>query len=105
MDLVTLDPATMWREFNAVLAVITLALVARWWQWRRYFNSQERAFVHGAISAALATLVGSIHSIINGAEFSFGVPLATVALPFFIYGTLKPPDRIQNPHNAPRSEQ
>lgn len=107
MDLIELDVATIWREFNIVLALVTLFLLARWFRWRRYFNSQELAFCHGAILTALSVVGYSIQLLANDDPFNAGSPLASLALLCFIYGTLKKPDRIENSlnHSTPETKQ
>ena len=96
-----LDLAVIWRQVNMVLALVTIVTLVRWWKWRHYFNSQEKAFVRGGLATAVATILGSAHLIFEKTPFTIGIPLATIALPFFIYGSLKEPDRITHPVNRP----
>lgn len=93
------DLATTWRQSNVALAVVTVVLLVRWFRWRRHFNSQEKAFCHGAILTAIAVMGYSAQLLLNNDPFNAGSPLATAALLCFIYGTLKKPDRIEHPLN------
>lgn len=85
----------IWREFNAIVSLLGLALVIlRYVEFRRLWNDQERAFRRAMMMYSFATVMGSMYAVVKEQPFNLGIPFVTAASLMVVYAKLKKPKRL-----------
>lgn len=90
-----LDWATVWREVNVILAVVSIfCMLKNMVRYHRFWTRDERNIVWGAIGLSTVSVGELVSATIGAQEFNIMIPLLTVLHLLMISGSIGTPDRI-----------